>query len=55
MTLLSWDHSVLPHDFSIAHGLINAREGAHCLLHHLLTHTEHVVLLKELIRQLCHT
>lgn len=47
--------TVLPHDLCVAHGLIDAREGAHGLLHHLLAHAEHVVLLEELIRQLCHT
>lgn len=55
MIWLSKDHAALPHDLCIAHGLVDARESAHCLLHHLLTHAEHVVLLKELIRQLCHT
>lgn len=47
--------AVLPHDLCVAHGLVDAGESAHCLLHHLLAHAEHVVLLKELIRQLCHT
>lgn len=55
MVWLSSNHVVLPHDLCIAHGLVDAREGAHGLLHHLLTHAEHVVLLKELIRQLRHT
>lgn len=45
----------LPHDLCVAHGLVDAGEGAHGLLHHLLAHAEHVVLLKELIGQLCHT
>lgn len=45
----------LPHDLSIAHGLINAREGTHGLLHHLLAHAQHVVFLEELIGELCHT
>lgn len=49
------DQAVLPHDLCVAHGLVDAREGTHGLLHHLLTHAEHVVLFKELIRQLCHT
>lgn len=49
------DPTVSPHDLCVAHGLVDAREGAHGLLHHLLAHAEHVVLLKELIRQLCHT
>lgn len=45
----------LPHDLCIAHSLIDAGEGAHGFLHHLFAHAEHVVLLEELIRQLCHT
>lgn len=45
----------LPHDLCIAHSLIDAGEGAHRFLHHLLAHAEHIVLLEELIRQLCHT
>lgn len=54
MIRLSSDHTVLPHDLRVAHCLVDAREGAHGLLHHLLTHAKHVVLLEELIRQLCH-
>lgn len=46
---------VWPHDLCVAHGLIDAGESTHGFLHHLLPHTEHVVLLKELIGQLCHT
>lgn len=44
-----------PHDLCVAHGLVDAWEGAHGLLHHLLAHAQHAVLLEELIGQLCHT
>lgn len=44
----------VPHDLCVAHGLVDAREGAHGLLHHLLAHTQHVVLFKELIWELRH-
>lgn len=46
--------AAVPHDLCVAHGLVDAREGAHGLLHHLLAHAEHVVLLEELIGQLGH-
>lgn len=53
-SLRSGRRTAVPHDLGVAHGLVNAREGAHGLLHHLLAHAEHVVLLKELIGQLGH-
>lgn len=40
-----------PHDLCVAHSLVNARESTHGFLHHFLAHAEHVVLLKEFIRQ----
>lgn len=46
---------VWPHDLCVAHGLVDAGKSAHGFLHHLLPHTEHVVLLEELIGELRHT
>ncbi len=43
------------HDLCVAHGLVDAGKSAHGFLHHLLPHTEHVVLLEELIGELRHT
>lgn len=55
MLLRSFYFTSSPHDFCITHGLVDAREGTHGLLHHLFAHAEHVVLLEELIRQFCYT
>lgn len=44
-----------PHHLGVAHGLVDAGEGAHGFLHHLLAHAQHVVLLKELVGEFRHS